>query len=1077
MKDLINKFIRIISIIALLIVFKCISAQSLLKLLSPNETGVYFRNDIIETSNRNIMVQGQIYEYNGGGVAIGDLDNDGLEDLLFTGNCKSSQVYKNLGNLKFENKTISSGLFISGWATGVTMADVNNDGLLDIYVCKARYPDSSAAGNQLFINKGNFIFKDETIKYGLTFNKNAIQASFFDFDKDGDLDFYLLVHPIEVPPLGISFDIENKIPKSYGSDILYENLGNENGFKEVTNKLGLKGENAFGLGIITADFDNDGWDDIYVANDFVQQDFFFKNLGNGTFKECLYDHFAHTSYFSMGCDLNDMNNDLLPDLFVADMCPNTLMNYKQQLSSFNYNYYSMAILNHGHQKIWNNFQLNNSTGMFSEIANFSGVANTDWSWSPLMVDIDVDGNKDLVVSNGIKRDVLNQEFYLYTYDSILTAFNNTSNWTDSILLTYVRPYIAANLFYKNNADLTFQSNAKNWGINDVFNSNGAAYADLDLDGDMEIVFNNTDTFAAIYNNLTQQNDKKNWIELKLNEGSKIPYGTKVILYQNTHRQFQCLTNTRGYQSKSTDIIYFGLGNNSSIDSILILWPDNTSSHIISPKINQLVTINKIITTNKQEKLIVNKSDSLISLYKNSSLSNVFYKDFTVQPLLYKSISDVGIATSFLKATNKIYVGSFLNSKAHIIQVKNDSIILNEVQLKNADTNSIQYCALEIDLNKDNKMELLISSGHLFSYQDTASFKLNAYTLNQNSLINNVSFKFPKVAYPISTIIPLDIDGDNDLDLFLGAAYSKNYPNYPQSYLWENKGNGIFVDITKQSLPLNGFLGNIKKAIAFDINQDKLNDLILVGEWMPVRILKAQINKKFFVEDIPNSSGLWQTISIDSQNSETRILLGNLGINSRFQKEIDSNPSNYLSVATQDLNGDGIIDPLISFKDSLHQEPIYLYPDFIEYFPAARKKAFSYIPYSTATIKELMPKYDCDKELRVNQFNSAYLFLNNNKVEFEPFDKKIQTSSINNFYLISNNSFLCMGNQSDMRRDIGAIDASRTSIVKWNEKTKSYVSEFYLIPSQKQYLHAIIIEQFLFLIDKFGQIDAIKPELN
>lgn len=1057
----------------LLLVSSSVFAQTLFKLLTPNETGISFRNDVIETNQVNIMLQGQVYAYNGGGVAVGDLDNDGLEDLVFTANSKSTLIYKNKGHLQFEDKTANAHVKINGWCTGVSMADVNNDGLLDIYICKSQYPDSTASGNQLLINYGNFLFKDETSKYGLTFNKNSIQGSFFDFDKDGDLDFYLLVHPIEVPTLGISIDITNQIPKIYGTDILYENLGADKGFVDATYKLGGSGENAFGLGIMTADFDNDGWEDIYVANDFVQQDFFFKNLGNGTFKECLYDHFAHTSYFSMGVDLNDINNDQLPDLFVADMSPASMVNYKQQLNSFNFNFYNSVVKNHGRQNIWNNFQLNNNSSWFSEIGNYAGISQTDWSWSPLMVDLDADGYKDLVVSNGIKRDVLNQEFYLYTLDSIRANVTNDNYWTDSTLLTYVRPYIAANQFYKNNRDLTFKSNANNWGINEVFNSNGAAYADLDLDGDIEIIFNNTDTFATIYDNQTNHTNTNYWIELKLKDDLQIPYGTKVILYQQNKIQSQFLTNTRGYQSKSSDILYFGLGNLDQIDSIKIFWNDFTQDNLISPRCNQLLIIDKSKTLNKTKNNVVASKSKLFHLYENNQYLNLFNNDFTVQPLLYKSISDVGIAATQLKESNKVFIGAFMKNKAHLIQNKNDSLIVEEINLVNYDSIAIQFCAIETDLNKDHIPEILIASGHLFSYLDTTNFKLEAFTLNHSSLIKNTTFKFPKLKSPISSIIPIDMDGDNDLDLFLAAAYSSDYPNYPTSYLLENKGQGVFVDVTKFYLPLNGQLGNIKKAITIDVNKDQLNDLVLVGEWMPIRLLIAQKSKPFMVEDIPNTNGLWQTLFVDSINDEKqiKIFVGNLGINSRFQKQVDVNQNNQLYASTQDLNGDGIIDPLIAVGDSLHNEPIYFYNDFIDYFPATRKKAFSYIPYSTASSKLLLPSFDYHKSLITKELNSGYWNISDTK-KFIPLAKELQISSINAYFKLADNYLVTTGNQLDMRRDLGAIDASPIRIYNLNNNSQMNLLDLNIGKTNSQYIHIFKLDKYLIFIDKYGQIDAM-----
>ena len=661
-------------IIPLLVFIQCFSySQTKLKLLTPKESGIYFRNDILETSARNVMVQGQIYEYNGGGVAVGDLDNDGIEDLVFTGNCKTSAVYKNLGNLKFEDKTNTSGFNVNGWCTGVCIADINNDGLLDIYICKSRYPDSNASGNQLFINKGNFTFRDETQKYGLDFNGNSIHGTFFDFDLDGDLDFYLMVHPIENDEKGLAFDIENLYPKIYGTDILYENLGKDGGFINASYRLGSRGENAFGLGVIATDLDEDGLVDIYVSNDFVQQDFFYKNLGNGNFKECLYEHFAHTSYFSMGVDANDFNNDGLPDLFAADMSSSKLIDLKQQMNGFYYNFYNRAIANHGAQHVRNSLQLNMGNGKFSEMANFSGVASTDWSWSPLFVDIDMDGYKDLIISNGIKRDILNQEFYLYKYDSIRTTFTNGNYWNDSTILSFVAPYRSANLFYKNNKDLQFISNSTNWGTDDIFNSNGAAYADLDNDGDIEIIFNNTDTFASIYKNLTIENDKSNWIELDIMDDQTRPYGTKIYLYANNQIQFQSLCNSRGYQSKSTDIIHFGLGNSTIIDSIKIIFPDQSNLLLLHPEIN---TKKKIFKEIKNSSYYTKQEFKEIKLiYKSEIIDTIIKsKDFITQPLLYKTISDIGPASLLLSNKREVYIGAYMNQSAKIINLNSSKLI-------------------------------------------------------------------------------------------------------------------------------------------------------------------------------------------------------------------------------------------------------------------------------------------------------------------------------------------------------------------------------------------------------------------
>lgn len=658
---MLNHRINVLVIIFSLALFNCTSNEknkirqstNLYQLVSSKHSNVDFINSVQEDSIHNMV--DFFYVYNGGGVAIGDLNNDNLPDLYFTGNMVNDRVYINQGDLKFQDITISAGINLDGWSTGVTMVDINHDGLLDIYVCRSGNYKEEDRKNLLYINQGNLTFKDQAAQYGLADTSYSTQASFFDYDNDGDLDMYLLNHSNEIKdPNNIRPTINDGTGPA--NDRLFKNMEIESSkihFIDVTVEAGITFD-GMGLGIGINDFNNDGWQDIFVTNDFMASDYLYKNNKDGTFKEVASSYLDHTSHFSMGHDIADFNNDGLLDIVVADMLPPDNFHLKKMAGPLNYDVFKET-LKKGFlpQYMRNTLQLNNglsSTDLkkFSEIGQLAGIDASDWSWSPLFLDFDNDGQKDLFITNGYLRDVTDLDFINYTANMAgmvdMDSLNQILRQKSSMMPSLNIP----NFFFKNIGNYQFIRSNGEWELNHPSLSNGASYADLDNDGDLDIVCNNINQKAFIYENHSSEYTENHFVQIKL-KGPKTnlnAVGAEVSIYQGKNKQVLIQNNSRGYQSSVSNILHFGLGQEEKIDSILVKWPNTSYSLIKYPKSN-----NQIIISHEQslQREIKDESEDnqgyLVDITKELSLQfehgDLEYNDFNRQFLLPHKHSNQG----------------------------------------------------------------------------------------------------------------------------------------------------------------------------------------------------------------------------------------------------------------------------------------------------------------------------------------------------------------------------------------------------------------------------------------------------
>ena len=1031
--------------------------QKLFKMLSAKETGIDFINEINESEDLNVLAYE--YFYNGGGVAVGDVNNDGLLDIFFTSNMGSNKLYLNLGNMKFKDITREACSELQGrkggWKTGVTMADVNGDGLLDIYVCYSGKVSDDARRNQLFINQGiasngEVKFKEEAKQYGLDDKSYSTQAAFFDYDNDGDLDMFLLNHStkkIDNMELASYRDLVD----SLAGDKMYENDGHGH-FTDVSKKAGLhQNPLTFGLGIAIADINKDGWQDIYVTNDYNEPDYLYLNNHDGTFKDDTKNCFEHLAQFSMGVDIADYNNDGLPDVMNLDMLPEDNRRQKQLQLQENYESFQLMInQNLQKQYMHNMLQLNNGDGTFSEIAQLAGVSNTDWSWSPLLADFDNDGYKDLFVTNGYLRDYTNKDFLRYWGDyKVKKAIDREP----VLLMDLVKAMPSTklpNYIFRNNHDLTFTNEVKNWGLDEPSVSSGAVYADLDNDGDLDLVINNINQPAFIYQNMSRENDKTNFISIQL-KGDKqntFAIGSKVYVYTNAEKQYQEVNPNRGYLSCMPTTLNFGLGNATTVDSIRIIFPDQKTIVLQNQKANQRLMIdekeatkNYIELNNTPAKTIFTNDSNLIKYTRTEFDEN----DFKRQQLMLFMYSKTGpvMATSDVNkdGLDDIFISGDANNPGKIYMQQKDGSFktIDKLNIGDENTSAISSAAF-FDANGDGYPDLYVAKGGYSLFQpNTPALQDELYLNDGKGNLSITQNMLPDVsASSKSCVRPCDYDNDGDIDLFVGGrVIPGQYPVTPKSFLLTNDGKGNFT-ITKTSFDS---VGMVTDAQWFDINNDGRKDLILCGEFMPIMVFINTANG--FVDETSKyfqngNNGFWNTLTIADVNGDGKddIIAGNLGLNS----QIHCNPNEPGKMYYADFDGNGNIDPIFTCYVQGKSYPYVSRDELNNQIFAMRKKFTSYKDYADATITDIFTPDELKKAdtLTVNELHTS-LFINQNgkfvKTTLPAHAQFTYISKIiaDDFDKDGNKDLLLLGNHSDNRLKLGSIDAGYGILLKGDGK--------------------------------------------
>ncbi|NHE57090.1 VCBS repeat-containing protein [Cyclobacterium plantarum] len=971
-------------------------------LFTPQVSKLDFTNKLSETPNISILYY--LYFYNGGGVAIGDINNDGLQDIYFTGNQVPNKLFLNKGDMEFEDITEKAGVAgTSDWNTGVSMADVNGDGHLDIYVCAVVGIHGLQGKNELFINNGDLTFAQEGKKYGLDFQNYSTMAAFFDYDNDGDLDMYLLNHSVHtVNSYGPSEIRNDRIDES--GDKLLKNEGGI--FVDVSQEAGIYGgANGYGLGLATSDFNNDGYTDLYISNDFHEDDYYYINNGDGTFSEQLKEKFSQVSRFSMGNDASDINHDGFVDILTLDMLPEDEKVLKSSMSDDPIYTHDLKIerLKYHPQYARNMLQINRSGEYFQEIALFGNVAATDWSWSPLIADFDLDGKQDLFISTGIARRPNDHDYINYISSEEIERKFNSSSVFDQEALKKMPPGKVKNYIFEGREDLRFSDKSGKW-ISDTPNiSNGAAWADLDNDGDLDLVTNNLNEPATLYLNNLKENSAYLKIKVNFTAPNTFGIGTKVISWHQGKMQLKQLYTTRGFQSSSEPLIHFGYGSLQQIDSLLVIWPDNTFEMKYEIAVNQTV---KLKPQEDRKKLDYSRLFPKPETWfrKVAPLPGLDYEhqenrfiDFNRQRLIPYKISDKGpaVVVKDLDGDGRedIFFGGATGQPARIFLQTPDRFVENHVEAIGNDSIYEDVSATIEDLNNDGRNDLfIVSAGGEFTDKNE--------TLRDRLYINSKA-GFSKRTLPSyfengSVVKAQDYDKDGNIDLFIGgAAVANDFGKLPRSYLLINKKDSFDI-IENKDLE---HIGMVTDALWTDFDGDGWEDLIVVGEWMSPRFLR---NQNGVLKDITNDlidqnlNGLWQTIIPFDINGDGNMdfLLGNWGLNTKFKATQNSPLKMYYS----DFDDNGRTETIVAYEKNGKYYTVAGLDELGSQMSVIRRKFTAYSDFAGKPVEEIFDEAQLENAslLTVHNLASGYLLNSGDGYTFEAFETSLQVAPLTSF---------------------------------------------------------------------------------
>lgn len=1041
-----------------------VAENPLFKLLDSSYTQVTFNNRITENFEHNVL--NYPAQYNGGGVAIADINNDGLDDLYFSANSGDNQLYLNKGNMQFEDITALAGVAgrDGAWTNGINMVDVNGDGRPDIYVCYSGKLPGAKRINQLFINDGldkNGIpkFTDRAEAYGLADSSYSTQSHFFDFDRDGDLDMLLVNENIRVLSELDDITIQQllKRPDPLSGTKLFRN--DKGIFKDVTLAVGLHSTPlSYGLCAAIADINNDGFSDIYVSNDYAIPDYIYINNGDGTFTNQINTILEHTSLYSMGNDIADINNDGLLDIYTLDMLPEDNRRQKLLQSADNYEGFNINVRNGLHyQYMRNMLHINNANGTFSEIGQLSGVSNTDWSWAPLLADFDNDGWKDLLVTNGYMRDFTNMDVVKYNENYFKSINGEVEPKHILEMLKNMPSTNAKNYIYKNNRDLTFSNKCFDWGLDINSNSNGAAYADLDNDGDLDLVINNINAAAFIYQN--QSDSTQNYLRIKLTGLQKNTdgLGTKVTLFSGTKQQHLEQMPAKSYLSSVSPILHFGLGNEKKIDSVQITWLSGKQQTLTQVKSNQLLNVKEMdgtVTSHKLESkpaLFTEVASPIVSAQIKNGIN-----DFKRQPLMVNPLSFSG--PCMVKGDvngdglEDVFVGGDRNLPASLfVQQKNGKFIQNQ-QAFEGDKKSEDVDAVFLDANGDGFQDLyVVSGGYHYFVPGEIVLQDRLYLNDGKGELTKAVGALPEMQGSKSCARVADFNGDGFPDIFVGGrVVPARYPETPKSYLLINDGKGHFKDQLKNIAPDLKDMGMITDAAWVDLNGDKKMDLVVVGEWMPVSAFvnvngKLQNKTKAYFEK--EYSGWWNKLLVTDMNGDGKpdLIIGNQGLNSQC-KVSDQEPA---EMYYKDFDDNGAVDPILCFYIMGETYPYLTRDELLDQISSMRPRFPDYKSYADATLKQIFTEEELKgaKYLKANYLKTAYFESGpDGKFHEQALPLQAQFSPVFTITPLDYNQdghkdLLLCGNINQGRLRFGKYDANFGVLLKGNAKGKfTYVPQ-------------------------------------
>ena len=997
--------------------------------LPAKRTGIDFRNMLNETEDFNIFKYQ--YFYNGGGVSLADYNNDGLEDIFFTGNMVKNRLFLNEGDFRFKNITINSGVAAyQGWCTGSNAVDINQDGWMDLYVCRAGYPFPKLRTNLLFINNKDNTFTESAEKYGLADPAYSTHSAFFDYDKDGDLDLFLVNHSTpEYSKGNLEATEQQKIKDPKNTNKLYRNNGGY--YNDISQEAGINGNVlSFSLGIAILDANHDNWPDVYITNDFNEPDYIYINQKDGTFKESASQHLMNQSKFAMGVDVADIDQNGLQDIVVLDMLPESNELQKMHMGADNFDKIELFVKK-GFQKQHsrNTVQLSYNATKMSEVGQALGLSNTDWSWSPLVFDFDNDMHQDIFISNGYMRDHTDLDFLQYTADLVQKLNKSGANEYEFEEYVSSMPAIdQPNYFYQRQGG-KFNNKSVDWGLNIPSVSQGAAYADLDQDGDLDLVTNNSGAHAYVYQN---DHPTQNWITFQLegDKGNADAIGAKLVLSVAGKIFVKYLQPSRGFQSSSTYDLHFGLGSNSSYEGLKIIWPDGTEQSMAGGKCCSKVVVKKKKGSSPVIEVVERKLFGK-PVFPNQTWKHEVeeFRDFTVQKLMPFYQTDISPQVEVADLDNDgredvIVSGSAKNETVIYWQNNKGEFSVNKLLEQGLNISDIEIA----DIDGDGYKDILMTSG---SYQYTPSQKKNkliTFTNKGKRGFNKSTVDLDKTNP--SSLAVADFDGNGTIDIFCSGDYWQG--GYPVS-----SPSVMLTKIDTKWLLNHHELGNIKSVATGDINNDKVQEIVVAGHWNNPQILnlsKGDLDKvtQEYIDELP--TGFWNTVTITDMDNDgdQDILLGNIGINN----QLNASPTLPLRVVVEDIDDNGSLDPVMSYNIDTNTYPHPSREDILLQVPSLKKKYVSFNDYATVDYNKFLvdAKLDQPKELLVEELRHIQLTNVNSTLSIKSLPLKTQMSPVYDINYIGKNFHVLVGNKNKNLVKIGNLTSSQGKL--WNGKSNS-----------------------------------------